>query len=345
MKLKFLTIIFSIVTLVVAGQKTQKVGVVAFYNLENLFDTIDGPNDDAEFLPNGSYGWTALKYQNKLDNMSKVISQLGDSPDEKIKFNGPTFLGVCEIENRTVLEDLVNTPLLKDQKYEIVHFDSPDKRGVDVAFLYKGDYFRLLSAKPYLLLDPEQPDRRTRDQLLVSGIFDGDTLHFIVNHWPSRKAVSEKRVQAAQLCRSIVDSILNVNVNAKIFVMGDFNDSPVDPSLNWLIHKSEKRKPLTPDVIKLHNEGFSWHKKGIGTLAHNDIWQVFDMIIVSPGVMTDTVGFRFHSASIFDRPWLHQKEGKFKGYPLRTHAGGTYLNGYSDHLPVYMYIVKDVVKE
>ncbi|MFP5471257.1 MAG: endonuclease/exonuclease/phosphatase family protein [Bacteroidia bacterium] len=344
MKSMFLVILFSIATLIAVGQKTQKVGVVAFYNLENLFDTIDGTNNDAEFLPNGSFAWGTMKYNNKLENMSKVISQIGDTPDGSVKMNGPTFLGVSEIENRTVLEDLINTPLLKDQNYEIVHFDSPDKRGVDVGFLYKSDYFKLLSAKSHFLLDPEDTTRRTRDQLLVSGIFDGDTLHFIVNHWPSRAAVSQKRVQAAQLCRSIVDSILNVNVNAKIFVMGDFNDSPIDPSLNWLMHKSEKRKPLTPDVIKLHNEGLKWHKKGVGTLAHNDIWQVFDMIIVTPGVMNDTVGFRFHSASIFDRPWLHQTDGRFKGYPLRTHAGGNYLNGYSDHLAVYMYIVKDVVK-
>lgn len=343
MKIKNLAIIFLAFLPVVVFSQTQKAACVAFYNVENLFDTIDGPNDDAEFLPNGSFAWGSIKYKNKLENLSKVISQIGDSPDGKIVFNGPTFLGVSEIENRTVLEDLVNMPLLKDQKYEIVHFDSPDKRGVDVGFLYKGDRFTLLSAKPHLLLDPEQPDRRTRDQLLVSGIFDGDTLHFIVNHWPSRFAVSEKRVQAAKLCRSIVDSILNVNVNAKIFVMGDFNDSPVDPSLNWLVHKSEKKKQKDESVIKLHNEGLVWHKKGIGTLAHGDLWQVFDMIIVSPGVMNDTVGFKYFASYIFDRSWLHQQEdGKYKGYPLRTHAGGNYLNGYSDHLPVYMYITKTV---
>lgn len=339
----FTLLIFSINSF---SQKTQKVGCVAFYNLENLFDTINDPNiNDEDFLPKGSYGWDTYKYQNKLNNMSKVISTIGDSADSTMILHGPTFLGVSEIENRSVLEDLVSTPLLKDSKYEIVQFDSPDKRGIDVAFLYKSQYFRLLSAKTFRYVQPDDTTRRTRDQLLVSGIFDTDTLHFIVNHWPSRAAVSEVRVGAAKVCRSIVDSLLKVNSKAKIFVMGDFNDTPVDKSLNYLTHKSEKRKPINKDAIVLYNEALKWHKQGRGTLAHSDIWQVFDMIIVSPGVMNDAEGFHYHSSYIFDRPYLHQKEGRFKGYPFRTHAGGAYLNGYSDHLPVYMYIVKDVDKK
>jgi hypothetical protein len=340
MNFKCLSIFFLISVSTVVAQKPQKVAVVGFYNLENLFDTIDGPNNDAEYLPNGTNSWGTYKYMNKLENMSKVISMIGDSHDDKIQFNGPHFLGVCEVENRNVLEDLVKTPLLKDQNYEIVHFDSPDRRGVDVAFLYKSKYFKVLSAKAHKLVDYSDTTRRTRDQLLVSGLFDGDTLHFIVNHWPSRAAASPARENAALLCRSIVDSLLTINTNAKVFIMGDFNDMPNDKSLNYLTHKSVKKKPPTKEVIVLHNEGKKWHKQGRGTLAHNDVWQVFDMILTTPYVVNDTVGFRFHSAGIFDRPWMHQQDGRFKGYPLRTHAGGAYLNGYSDHLPVYMYIVK-----
>jgi hypothetical protein len=341
MKFKFLVVVFISTVQLSLAQNTQKVGVVAFYNLENLFDTINDPNiNDEDFLPKGSFGWNTTKYLNKLDKLSEVISIIGDSHDGAIKFNGPTFLGVCEIENRTVLEDLVNTPRLKDEEYDIVHFDSPDKRGIDVAFLYKKRYFKVLSAKAHELVNPEEPHRKTRDQLLVSGIFDGDTLHFILNHWPSRAAPSPARENAAKLSRSIVDSLLNININAKIFVMGDFNDTPTDKSLNYLRHKSVKKKPASKDVPILHNEAIKIHKQGRGTIAYQDIWSVFDMILVSPALMTDTVGFRYHSFGIFDRPWMHQQEGRFKGYPLRTHAGGAYLNGYSDHLPVYMYIVK-----
>lgn len=333
---------FFLINIHTYAQKTQKVGCIAFYNLENLFDTINDPNiNDEDFLPNGSFNWGTMKYQNKLTNLSKVISSIGDTPDSSMILHGPTFIGVAEIENRTVLEDLVSTPLLKASNYEIIQFNSPDKRGIDVAFMYKKQYFRLLSAKTFRYIQPDDTTRRTRDQLLVSGIFDNDTLHFIVNHWPSRAAVSEVRVGAAKVCRGIVDSLLAINPKAKIFVMGDFNDSPVDKSINYLTHKSEKRKPANNDAIVLHNEARNWHKKGVGTIAYQDVWSVFDMIIISPGVMNDPDGFHYHSSQIFDRPYLHQKDGRFKGYPLRTHAGGVYLNGYSDHLPVYMYIVKD----
>lgn len=331
--------IFSLTNSSMSAQ--TKGGLVAFYNLENLFDTIDDPNtNDRDFLPNGKYTWGTEKYNNKLKNMSEIISKLGDDEEHGIIWGGPTFLGVSEIENRRVLEDLVNTPTLKPSNYDIVHFDSPDKRGIDVAFLYRKDYFRVISAKAYELVDSADLGRKTRDQLLVSGIFDEDTLHFIVNHWPSRFAGDEKRVQAAKLCRSIVDELLEKNPEAKIFVMGDFNDTPINKSINYLVHKSVKRKNKDKSVIKLHNDGLSWHKKGFGTLCHKDVWQTFDMIIVSPSVMNDKQGFRYKHSGIHDKPFMHQKNGRFAGYPLRTHAGGNYLNGYSDHFPVYMYIVK-----
>ena len=341
--MKKISILFLLSIVMLSYAKAQRSGAcVAFYNLENIFDTIDDPKtNDKDFLPSGSYKWGTMKYNNKLKNMAEVISIIGDSPENNIKWNGPTFLGVCEVENRTVLEDLVNTPKLKPMNYGIVHFDSPDERGVDVGFLYKKDFFRVLSAKAHPYIDSENPSNTTRDQLLVSGIYDEDTLHFIVNHWPSRYAGPEKRVEAAKVCRGIVDSLLNVNKDAKVFVMGDFNDTPVDPSLNWLTHKSEKKKNKDKNVVKLHNEFLKTHKQGYGTLAHNDIWQIFDMILVTPAVMNDREGYYFRFADRFDREFLHQKEGRFKGYPLRTHGGGTYLNGYSDHLPVYMYIVKD----
>lgn len=336
-------IILSLISIIILNQYNAqtKGGLVAFYNLENLFDTIDDPNtNDRDFLPTGSFNWNTTKYKNKLANLSKVISTIGDDEENNIIWNGPNFLGVCEIENKGVLEDLVNTPTLKPSNYGIVQFDSPDKRGIDVAFLYKQDYFRIISAKTFELIDETDLNRKTRDQLLVTGLFDGDTLNFIVNHWPSRGAGDEKRVQAAKVCRGIVDSLLNENINAKIFVMGDFNDTPVNKSINFLTHKSEKRKTKDKTVIKLHNDALKFHKQGRGTICYKDIWQAFDMILVSPAVMEDQEGFRHRLMGIHDKPYLHQRDGRYQGYPLRTHAGGNYLNGYSDHLPVFMYIVK-----
>lgn len=318
--------------------QNAKTSCIAFYNLENLFDTIDAPHvRDEDFLPDGYYGWTNEKYQTKLNNLSKVISILGDT--DEIQFNGPTFLGVCEIENEMVLNDLTNTELLKPINYEVVHYNSPDKRGIDVAFLYKKAEFTVLSSKTFELVDKSDPDRKTRDQLLITGIHYGDTLNFIVNHWPSRRAGDEKRVQAAKLCRSIVDSLLNKNENAKIFVMGDFNDTPLNKSLNYLSHQSTKKKSKKC-TNKLHNEGLKWQNNGLGTIEYKDVWDVFDMILVSPNLMIENSGFQFKSSEIFDRDFLHQHGGRYDGYPNRTHAGSKYLGGYSDHLPVYMHIVK-----
>jgi hypothetical protein len=338
---RFFILLFSI-SLIQANAQYRAANI-AFYNLENLFDYEDDPKiNDQDYLPTGRNEWTKERYQEKLMNMAEVIYQLGDQ-EGGTKWNGPTFLGVCEIENRRVLEDLIATPRLKDKNYGIIQYDSPDKRGIDVAFFYKKDYFKVLGSKVFSLINPDEPDRTTRDQLLVSGIYDDDTLHFIVNHWPSRAAASPARENAANLCRSIVDSLLSINPKAKIFIMGDFNDTPVDKSINYLVHKSVKKKPETDDVIVLFNPFAELHKKGYGTIAHADTWSVFDMIIISPGVVEGSNnGYKYKFADRWDRPWLHQQTGKYKGYPLRTHAGGVYLGGYSDHLPVYMYIVKEV---
>lgn len=342
MKKIFLITFASILSFTTQAQ-TVKAACIAFYNLENLFDTEDDTliNDD-EYLPDGAKQWTDEHYQEKLINMSKVISQLGDQENGPA-WNGPTFLGVCEIENKKVLEDLISTPKLSDKNFGIVHYDSPDKRGIDVGFLYKKDYFKVLSSKKHKLINPEEPDRASRDQLLVTGIYDEDTLHFIVNHWPSRGAPSQARENAALMCRGIVDSILNTNKDAKIFVMGDFNDTPMDKSLNYLGHKSTKKKPEDKNVPIMFNPLSEQHKQGYGTIAYRDVWSVFDMILISPGVVKGANnGYKYKFADRWDRSWLHQTDGRYKGYPLRTHAGGTYLGGYSDHLPVYMYIVKEV---
>ena len=234
-------------------QQAYKVGLVGFYNLENLFDTINDPNkDDEEFLPQGGNQWNTEKYLAKLHNMAYAISTIGTdwSPD------GVAVLGVSEIENRTVLEDLVLQPEIKDRNYQIVHYESPDRRGVDVGLLYNPKYFTLKNSKSYRTVVPDDPEFITRDQLVVSGMFDGEMMHFIVMHWPSRYGGEKRslpgRIAAATLCRHIADSILNQDANAKIIMMGDYNDYPDNKSVTKYLRATGDMnnlgEVLQPDV-------------------------------------------------------------------------------------------------
>ncbi len=209
--------------------KNVQLACVGFYNLENLFDTIDGPNNDSEFLPNGTYKWGGMKYKAKLKNMSYAISQFGVD----VTPVGAAILGVSEIENRNVLEDLVKQPAIASRSYQIVHFDSPDRRGVDVGLLYNPRLFTVSNKKSYRL-QTDDTTFLTRDQLMVSGYLLGEKVHVIVNHWPSRwggeMRSRPKRIEAAGLTRKIVDSLFRVEPKAKIIVMGDLNDDPMNES-------------------------------------------------------------------------------------------------------------------
>ncbi|NVO09980.1 MAG: endonuclease/exonuclease/phosphatase family protein [Bacteroidales bacterium] len=321
------------------GKKQYKVGCIAFYNLENFFDTIPGPND-AEFTPEGVYKWNTEKYNQKLDHMSTVISQIGS----EMFPGGPALIGVSEIENRAVVEDLVNTPRLKSSKYSFVHYESPDRRGIDVALLYRKDFFKVISSRSVRLIRKDDTTWRSRDQLVVSGIFDNELIHIIVNHWPSRSG-GEKRSQpfrqaAAELTKSLADSIFKTDPNSKIFIMGDLNDDPVNSSLV----NSLKAKGNMDDVKKgeLFNPMWKLFKDGTGSIAYQDTWSLFDQIIVSePLLGGDKSTFKFFKAKVFNSPFILQKEGQFTGYPFRTYAGNTWQGGYSDHLPVYIFIIKE----
>lgn len=320
-------------------KKQYKVGCVAFYNLENLFDTIPGPND-VQFTPDGVNKWNHEKYNQKLDHMSTVISQIGS----EMFPGGPALIGVSEIENRSVVEDLVNTPKLKSSKYSFVHYESPDKRGIDVALLYRKDFFGVVSSRSVRLIRKDDTTWRSRDQLVVSGIFDNELIHIIVNHWPSRSG-GEKRSQpfrqaAAELTKSIADSIFKTDINSKIFIMGDLNDDPVNSSLT----NSLKAKGNLDDVKKgeLFNPMWKLYKDGIGSIAYQDTWSLFDQIIVSePLLGSDKSTLKFFKAKVFNSPFVLQKEGQFTGYPYRTYVGNTWQGGYSDHLPVYVFIIKE----
>ena len=317
---------------------------IGFYNLENLFDTINDPNKrDDEFTPQGEKHWNSQKYHIKLQHLAHVISVLG-TDDVK---TGPILMGVAEAENRRVLEDLVSQKEIANRHYGIILFEGPDRRGIDVALLYNPRYFRPLNARP---VHVELPDHHpTRDILYVCGILDHtDTLHVLVNHWPSRwggqKRSEPLRDTAAAVARSVIDSIFTINPNAKIVVMGDLNDDPVDDCVVKYLRAKGNKNKLEPG--DLYNTMCQKYKKGIGSLAYGDTWNLFDQIIISQALLNKynrrDNGYKFLKAVVFRAPFLFQKTGRFAGYPFRTFAGDEFLGGYSDHLPTYIILYKKV---
>ena len=319
-----------------AQEKKYLATTIAFYNVENLFDTIDDPNtNDAEFLPGGANRWTPQRYQAKLENMARVIAGIGN---EMVK-GGPAIIGLSEIENRGVLEDLINTPPLKELGYEIVHYDSPDRRGVDVGLLYKPSVFKVTNSTSNRLYMPGRTDFFSRDQLVVSGELLDEPISVIVNHWPSRRSGPEYREEAAKLSRHLSDSLMKAHKNAKIFVMGDLNDDPIDRSVAKVL--GAKGKPADVKKGDLFNPMWQLHRDGIGSLAYRDAWNLFDQIIVSEPVLNDSKGWKLHKAKVYNDTFLLQKDGPYAGYPFRTFAGGAYAGGYSDHFPVYLFLIRE----
>lgn len=328
--------------LLAQDNKEKKLGVysVAFYNLENLFDTEDDPLiNDEEFTPKGKNHWTPDKYQKKLRNMATVISKLARENCPA----GPAAIGVSEIENRKVLEDLVARKELADMNLDIIHYDSPDRRGVDVALLFNPKIFQVTSSKAYPYILPDNPEFKTRDVLLVSGQLAGDPFHILVNHWPSRygSKSSELREFAASINKHIVDSIYKDNPAAKIVIMGDLNDDPTDKSCRVVLKAKKKQKDVKSGG--LFNPMWELFDKGVGSLSYQGRWNLFDQIIISESLLgKDRSALKFWKAEIFNRDFLIQKEGKYKGYPMRTFSDGKFINGYSDHFPTLIYMVKEI---
>ena len=316
---------------------------VGFYNLENLFDTINEEGvTDEEFTPEGKNMWTPDRYFEKLDNMARAIHGVGLSeytPD------GAVLLGVCELENASVMEDLANTDLLKDRNYKFVHYNSPYYRGMDVALFYQPKYFTVLSSASHELTLPDRENWTTRDQLVVSGILDGDTVHVIVNHWPSRsggeKGSRPLREAAAQLSYYIADSLMQEYRDPKIIVMGDLNDDPTNKSIKKYLKGVKKYEGMKDD--EFYNPYEELHAQGIGSLAYRDSWNLFDQILVSKGLTgNDFSSYKFYQAKVYNEKFLIQQEGRFKGYPWRTYSYGAYIGGFSDHFPVYVYLLKKI---
>jgi hypothetical protein len=314
--------------------------LVGFYNIENLFDTLDTPGvNDEEFSSAGSKQWGTERYYRKLDQNAYVIAEMG----KDLHPNGLAILGICEVENKAVVEDLIATKALKDRNYRIVHEESADRRGIDVALIYDPEQYVVHAHRSYRV-HMADTSFRTRDQLLVSGVLDGDTTHVIVCHWPSRRGGEKRsapnRKAAAELSRHIVDSLLALNANARIMVMGDLNDDPVDVSVSRYLRSTGDRGKAVDGV--LFNAMYDPFQKGIGSLAWRDSWNLFDQVILSQALVSGDGGrYRYYGTRVFNEPYLRQREGAFAGYPFRTFVGDTYQDGYSDHFPVFVILVKE----
>ena len=346
-----------------AQQKKYVVRTVAFYNFENLFDTINNPNNDEEWLPEGLQRWTSEKYKKKLENLSTVLMQIGKNDKQQ---EAPALIGGCEIENRNVLEDLVKHPNIIKYDYGIIHFDSPDKRGIDVALLYQKKHFKPTSSINIPLIiyrgnnnekDKETEEDKidkdkieiaydnrvyTRDILLVTGFLDGEEINVLVNHWPSRSGGEKKsspfREAAGRLAKKTMDSIYNKNPNAKIILMGDLNDGSYNKSVKVGIGAKLKKSEV--QQFGIFNPFEQMFKDGNSTLFYRDSGDIFDQIMVSEAlVKEDFSTYQYWKSGIYNKPFMIQKFGRYAGYPLRHSENEI---GYSDHFPVYIYLVKEV---
>lgn len=359
-KFHFCLLAFFIISLSNAQSKRYVIHTAAFYNFENLFDIYDdaSTNDD-EWTPNGAQHWTKEKYEQKLKNLSRVISEIGNPENS----NAPTLIGCSEVENRGVLEDLIKQEKIAGYDYGIIHFDSPDQRGIDVALLYQKKYFRptsyanipllIYKNKPIIQEDKNEDlgdveikiDTKnqvfTRDQLLVTGFLENEEIHIIVNHWPSRsggeKASSPFREAAGRLNRKIIDSLQQINPMAKVITMGDLNDGPFNKSIKTGL--GAKAKKADVPEFGVYNPFEEMAERGMGTLAFRDSWDIFDQIIMTKSfIEPDFSSFKFWKAGIFNKPYLIQTSGKYKGYPLRNTLTEA---GFSDHFPVYVYLIRE----
>ena len=316
-----------------------------FYNFENLFDTINDPEIlDEEFTPDGPKKWNSVKYNKKIGNLERVLFDIA-----ALDKNYPAVIGVSEVENRSVLEDVIATPKLAPANYRIVHYDSPDARGVDVAFFYRPDVFELEGSAPIPFTMEGLPNFKTRDIVTMWGTIEGEPFYFMVAHWPSRlggkEASAPKRERAAEIMRRAADSVLRLDPATKVVMMGDFNDDATDDSITEVLGAKGDIRKLEPGDY--YNPFINVLKAGYGTLAYQDAWNLFDNIVVSENLVAGD-GLKIRKASpkarfygnIFSRPYMIQQEGQYKGYPLRTFVGNNFQGGYSDHFPVYIYIGK-----
>ena len=382
MKMKKLRLLFIAIMCTVAlnamAQKKFSVYGVGFYNQENLFDTChDVGKRDFEYLPTGSYRWNARKYKSKLRNMSRALADMGT---DVLPGVGCAVIGLSEVENEKVLDDLTAEEPLRARGYKYILVEGPDMRGVDVALLYNPALFTptdtvyhyyykkeevaedtvralRLTAEQLALVDSARLDTaavetnlpqnisHTRGFLTITGNLAGEAVTIIVCHWPSRFSGSERREWAGQQVHKIVEDLLARNPDNKVFVMGDLNDDPTNKSVTeGLRGKANISEVKDGDMYN------PWYnilvKEGQGTLAYGGSWNLFDQILMTPNLLNregqkDYTTLKYWKCQIFRRNYLFQTEGRYKGNPKRTHAGGVWLDGYSDHLPTIVYLVKE----
>lgn len=314
--------------------KNATSGSIMFYNIENLFDTIDDPlTDDKEFLPGAESKWNTEKYNTKLSHIAGVI--------DSAKF--PLLVGMAEVENKSVMNDLVKQPNLAAKGYSFVHFESPDERGIDVALLYNANQFKVLASKSLFIAFDKEPDERTRDILYVKGELDGEVVHVFVNHWPSRREgtieTQARRCNAANRVRTEVDSIFKLEKDAQIVIMGDFNDYPTDHSITWWLKAQPSDSKIQDNTLYDLADRFA--KEGKGTHKYKGEWGTLDQFIVSSGFLSKKGLYtKTDAARVGEFPFLLEPDPKGGQWLKRTYAGPKYLGGYSDHLPILLDLYK-----
>lgn len=332
-----LIVLSSAFTAVAQGKRMRVYGVM-FYNLENLFDSINNNGKyDFEFSPEGKNRWDGKRYKQKIHNMAYAISRL----DSKTTPNGPAIIGVSEVENKSVLLDLVADPQIAERNYQVIHHDSPDRRGIDVSLLYNPKMFRPLRVSNHVLKIDSMPWFRTRDQMCVVGLLGGKRVAVIVNHWPSRRGGTEQsaylRKAAAELTRQVSDSLLSIDPNIGIIVMGDLNDSPYDKSLVEVLEARKNIDETKPG--QFFNPFWKLLDKGIGSYIYRGKWDLFDQIVVNYNLVNNPdCGLKYINARVCNEEFLKQQEGKYKGYPFRTFSEGAFIGGYSDHFPTEIFL-------
>lgn len=334
--------VFLLWSLLIFSQSSFEIHTIGFYNLENLFDikddtlTLDETSPIMQILFNREHIYTE-----KINNMAEVISNIGRDKTNK----APTIIGVCEIENQKVLQDLLSSVSLANQPYNFIHYDSPDRRGIDVALLYDSRFFSPVHHEVFELKLWDEKGYRiyTRDQLLVSGYLENELVHIIVNHWPSRRGgtarSSYKREKAAYLNVQIIEKLRKDNPHAKIIIMGDLNDDPIDKSLKSVLLSSENTA-----YNSLYNPMEKLFKNGENTLVYRDQLNLFDQLIFSKSFIKEENEkfeyFKLLKAGVFKPNYLISSSGKYKGYPFRSFSGERFTGGYSDHYPVYAYLIR-----
>ena len=303
---------------------------VAFYNVENLFDLIDDPNKrDEDFTPDGKQNWTAERKQTKLEKLNQVF--------EGMEY--PSLIGLCEVENDNILTQLTELDIVKKQNYRFIHFESPDIRGIDVALLYKKGKFKPMNSKAIRIDIPSEieKDYTTRDILYVKGNINKKTLlHIFINHWPSRRGGQEaseaKRVYVAQQLRKSIDSLYDINADANVIIMGDFNDEPDNKSITSVLKAVGPSSDSIPGALVNYAVPLDLENKG--SYNYRGKWNMLDQIIVSTAVHKNMI--KEKSQHIFDADWLMFDHNKYGKIPNRTYGGPNYYGGYSDHLAVYL---------